>query len=166
MEPMFNSFPMEVLLFGLIGLAYAIEFFDNKKRSQQEDLSSSSTTTHNPSLQQHYHRPQEQEQQQEEGLVMRGPFTPFYQTQLINQQVEVSIDYESEIDPTPGYYDTNGLTSVVGDIELVYESDELDGIIMKYEPPPPYSLYPQGTRRKIAKNKIKSACKRMMRIGI
>lgn len=148
METMFSLFLMEFLLFSLIGLACAVEFFDKQKRLQQERLSSPP-----PSLQEIYTSP-----------------TIHREQQILQEEVEddddnnTDFDCQSQVDPTPDYYDTTSLTSVVGDIDLFYEPGQ-PGRIMKYEPPPPYSLYPHGTRRKLAKNKIKGACRRLMRLG-
>ena len=148
METMFSLFSMEFLLFSLIGLACAVEFFDKQKRLQQERLSSPP-----PSLQEIYTSP-----------------TIHREQQILQEEVEddddnnTDFDCQSQVDPTPDYYDTTSLTSVVGDIDLFYEPGQ-PGRIMKYEPPPPYSLYPHATRRKLAKNKIKGACRRLMRLG-
>ena len=153
METMFSLFSMEFLLFSLIGLACAVEFFDKQKRLQQERLSPPPLPQSPPSSLQNLY-----------------PSPSIHRDQLNLQEADYDDDYDndfdcqSEVDPTPDYYDTTSLTSVVGDIDLLYEPGQ-PGRIMKYEPPPPYSLYPQGTRRKLAKNKIKGACKRIMRLG-
>ncbi|RCK59672.1 hypothetical protein Cantr_07328 [Candida viswanathii] len=148
METMFSLFMMEFVLFSLIGIACAVEFFD---------MQTTPTITTIPPLLYTYstHSPRRHSPRTTPDIFTTK--LPPHDHDLDQYQYE----YQSDADPTPDYYDTTSLTSIGTDTDLYYDARR-PGHIMKYDPPPPYSLYPQGTRRNFAKRKIKGACKRII----